>query len=178
MLTGDTMALLKIGTFNIKNCYEKNKKIENAKILIDIIQKEKIDILGTQELTKEYEKILKKKLKNYKICGGYRFGNLPFFNKYNENNIIITNKNVLNSKTIRLPWIAKKLNDFKTSIQKKSIMPRIATLISIHDYKIGKLVVINTHLDHKISAVKQMQLDKIKKIISKYYEKYPIILTG
>ena len=55
---------LKIASFNIKNDEKANKE-KNANILVNIIKKEKIDILGTQELTKEYEKTLKQKLTNY-----------------------------------------------------------------------------------------------------------------
>ena len=65
---------LKIASFNIKNDEKANKE-KNANILINIIKKEKIDILGTQELTKEYEETLKKKLPDYKFYGKYRYGN-------------------------------------------------------------------------------------------------------
>ena len=58
------------------------------------------------------------------------------------------------NKTIWLPWIANNLKDLKESILKKSMIPRIATMIVISDSEIGKVRMINTHLDHKISSVK------------------------
>lgn len=154
---------LKIASFNIKNG-EKSKKEKNANILVNIIKKEKIDILGTQELTKEYEKTLKQKLTNYKFYGKYRYGNgiLSKF-KYNENNIIITNKIVRFNKTIWLPWLANNFKDLKNSIINKSITPRIVTMITISDKELGKIIVFNTHLDYKIHSIKKRQLEKLKK---------------
>ena len=169
---------LKIASFNIKNG-EKSKKEKNANILVNIIKKEKIDILGTQELTKEYEKTLKQKLTNYKFYGKYRYGNgiLSKF-KYNENNIIITNKKVKYNKTIELPWLANNFKDLKNSIINKSITPRIVTMITISDKELGKIIVFNTHLDYKIHSIKKRQLEKLKKIIFKYKKRYPTVLTG
>lgn len=172
------MKELKIATFNIRNSENENKK-DKANILVDIIKKENIDILGMQELTKDYEQTLKKSLADYKYYGKYRFGNNIFSKfKYNENNIIITNKRVIFNKTIWLPFIAHNFKDFKESILKKSITPRIATMIIISDKELGKVRVINTHLDYKIPSVKKRQLQKLKKLIFKYEKKYPVILTG
>lgn len=173
------MPKLKIGSFNIRNCNSKKEKLSNAKELIELIKNEKINILGTQELTKIYEKELQKGLPEYKFFGNYRFG--KWFlknNKYNENNIIITDKTVINHRTIWLPWIAKNYKDLKESIVKKSIMPRIATMITIYDKEFGKLKMINTHLDHKIPTIKKIQLEKLEKMIMKIQKKEPVILTG
>ena len=169
---------LKIASFNIKNDEKANKE-KNANILVNIIKKEKIDILGTQELTKEYEETLKKKLPDYKFYGKYRYGNGIFSKfKYNENNIIITNKKVRFNKTIWLPWLANNFKDLKNSIIKKSITPRIVTMITISDKDLGKIIVFNTHLDYKIHSIKKRQLEKLEKIIFKYKKRYPTILTG
>lgn len=172
------MTNLKIASFNIRNKNTKEEKLKNINILVDIIKNEKIDILGTQELTSIYEKELNKKLNDYKCYGNYRFGKMLKNNKFNENNIIITNQKVIFNKTVWLPWISKNINDLKTSIIKKSIMPRIATTIIIDNEEIGKIKVINTHLDHKVANIKKKQLEKIKKIIIKSKNKYPTILTG
>lgn len=170
---------LKIGSFNIRNINDNEGKISNAKVLIDIIKKERIDILGTQELTKAYEKELKEGLKNYKYYGKYRFGNGLFSKyRYNENNVIITNKKVIMNKTIWLPWIANNFKDLKDSILKRSIVPRIATMVVIYDDYFGKIRMINTHLDHKIPSIKKRQLDKLKRVIFKFEKRYPVILTG
>ena len=173
------MAILKIGSFNIKNTLNKKDSINNAKVIAQIIKEENIDILGTQELTKYSEIELNKNLEDYKCYGSYRLGKYLFKNsKFNENNIIITNKKVTENKTIWLPWIAKNFSDLKKSIIKKSIMPRIATIITINDQELGKIKMINTHLDHKIINIKEKQLEKIKNLIEKTEKNYQIILTG
>ena len=170
---------LKIASFNIKNARKKYKK-NNAKVLIDIIKKEKIDLLGTQELTKEYEKVLNDNLTDYKFYGKYRFGNSIFFkNRFNENNIIITNKKVISDKTIYLPFIPNDLTSLKECIKRKTLaFPRIATVIEFLDENQDKIIMINTHIEYKIQSIKIKQLNKLKEIISKYGNKYPIILTG
>lgn len=173
------MTSLKIVSFNIRNSGNSAKKKSNANQLIEMIIDQKIDLLGTQELTKEYEKEIIDGLKSYKCYGKCRLGNGIFSkNRYNENNVIITNKKVIMNKTIWLPWIATNLKDLKESILKKSIIPRIATMIVIYDKDIGKIRMINTHLDHKIPSVKRRQLNKIKKLIFKFEKRYPVILTG
>lgn len=173
------MARLKIVSFNIRNFGDEEKKISNANLLIDMIKSEKIDLLGTQELTKIYEEVITKKMDSYKCYGKCRLGNGLFSkNKFNENNVIITCKKVILNKTIWLPWIADNLKDFKESILKRSIMPRIATMIVVYDKDIGKIRMINTHLDHKIPSVKRRQLNKLRKLIFKFEKRYPVILTG
>jgi len=173
------MTILKIGSFNIKNTLNKKNNISNAKTIAQLIKEEKIDILGTQELTRASEVELNKNLKDYKCYGNYRLGKYLFKNSnFNENNIIITNKKVTEHKTIWLPWIAKNFKDLKKSILKKSIMPRIATIITINDHEFGKIKMINTHLDHKIINIKEKQLEKLKNIIEKIERKYQIVLTG
>jgi len=170
---------LKIASFNIKNSRKKYKK-NNAKILIDIIKKEKIDLLGTQELTKEYEEVLNDKLTDYRFYGKYRFGNSIFVkNRFNENNIIITNKKVISDKTIYLPFIPNDLTSLKECIKRKTLaFPRVATVVEFSYESLEKIIMINTHLEYKIQSIKIKQLSKLKEIISKYEKKYPIILTG
>lgn len=169
---------LKIASFNIRNNDKENKE-EKANVLADIITKENIDIIGIQEMTKSYESVLKKLLPSYRLYGKYRLGSTLFSKiKYNENNAIITNKKVIFSKTIWLPFLADNMKDLKTSIIKKSLTPRIATMLIINDKDLGKIRVINTHLDYKIDNIKAKQLEKLKKIILKYEKKYPVILMG
>lgn len=173
-----------IGTFNTKDNrinrsggIRKNG-IDNADIISNIIRENKFDFLGTQELTIKYVNRLAIRLHDYKFYGNYRFGNILTLMPYNENNQIITNHNVIYNKTIWLPWIANNLLDFKTSIIKASIMPRVATIIISEDEEHRKVCMINTHLDYQIPSIQAKQLDALKKIIQQYSQDYEIILTG
>ena len=122
------MDKMTIGTFNTKdNSINRNggvreDGISNADLVTDIIKENEFDFLGTQELTIKYVNELALRLSDYKFYGSYRYGNLLTKMPYNENNQIITNQNVLVSKTIWLPWIANNFPDLKTSITKMSIM--------------------------------------------------------
>jgi endonuclease/exonuclease/phosphatase family metal-dependent hydrolase len=172
--------MIKIGCFNVKNDvqnYMINKET-NADAIAEMINHQKFDLFGMQELTAKYFKELSLRLKDYKFYGKYRYGRLFKGLSYNENNNIITNKKVMFERTIWLPWIANNFKDLKLGVKKKSIMPRIATIVIVEDKDNGKLCMINTHLSSRISSIQLCQLKKLKEIIMKYNKKYPIILTG
>lgn len=161
---------LKIGSLNIQNI-KPNRLCQNIDIIINTINSENYDILGTQELTKKLTKKIKQNLTNYKIYGKYRFTNCPLINlipeisDYNENNSILTKLEVIKTKTIRLPW------SFET-------VPRIATIAIIKTRNKKELCFINTHLDYRHKSAKTKQLLRLPKIITKYLKDYPVILTG
>ena len=178
------MDTLKIGSFNTKdnninrNGGMRDDGISNADILATQIKENEIDLLGTQELTINYVNELAVRLKGYKFYGSYRYGNKLTKMPYNENNNIITNKTVLSQQTIWLPWIPNNFRDLKMSITKMSIMPRIATIVITEDEKYGKICMINTHLDYQIPSVQIRQLAALKKLVAKYSQQYPVVLTG
>lgn len=165
------MEELSIGTYNIKNSKTNRKNIKNNwKILKDIIEKEDLDILGTQELTFNFTNYLKDSLKKHYIYGDYRFGNgilkrLPF----NENNVVVTKKDVIKVKTYRLTFI---------SIKPVFNLPRIATVLIVKDKSFNKICIINTHLEHKVEKIKIKQLKVINSLVLKYTEEFPVILMG
>ncbi len=178
------MSYIRVGTMNTKdNKINRNGGIQedgtnNAKLVSDIIKEKEFDLLGTQELTIKYVNELQRFLPNYKFYGNYRYGNvLARVMPYNENNQIITKQNVLECKTIWLPWVANNFPDLKTSIVKMSIMPRIATIVVSEDEEHRKVCMINTHLDYQVPSIQVRQLEALKKIIQKY-SLYDIILTG
>lgn len=175
------MTKIKIGSFNTWDHNEQISKLEQRSLaLASTISEEAFDIIGTQELTNKYQKILKENLTNYNFYGKYRFFNLFFKNiPYNESNNIITNHKVLFHKTFNLPFFPRNINDLKQATNRKSwsLLPRLAT-IAIIEVNNRQICMINTHLDHRLSSVKKMQLTFIKKIILKYNKKYPIVLTG
>lgn len=178
------MDTLKIGSFNTKdnsinsNGGMRKDGISNADILATQIKENEFDLLGTQELTIKYVNELALRLKDYKFYGSYRYGNLLTKIPFNENNNIITKKNVIFEKTVWLPWIANNFKDLSTSITKMSIMPRIATIVIVNDQIHGEICMINTHLDYQIPSIQIRQLQELKKIVTKYSSQYPIILTG
>ena len=184
------MKILKIGTLNLRNS-EVNRKgglrsdgINNAQLVAEHIEKEKFDILGTQELTRRFKREIKKNLKKYKFYGGYRYGNniisnnVKIIRDYNENNNIITKYKVKYKKTKLLPIIPFNIKEIIDGIKSKKIFPRIVTIIILEDKEKNKICAINTHLDFKIPSLQKRQLNKLKHIIEKHIKKYPVILTG
>ena len=183
------MKNIKIGTLNTQNSKINrtggvNGRLDNSKILASHIEQEGYYLLGTQELTRVFSKKMLNNLKKYKLFGGYRYGSskivkkIKFLEDFNENNSIITNQPVVREKTKMLPWVPNNPKDLLTSIIKGSIMPRIATIITIDDPKIGKIYAINTHLDYQLSSVQMRQLKNLLKMIRDISFEYKIIITG
>lgn len=177
---------IRVGTFNTKD-NKINRKggietsglyVSNADLVSSIIQGNRFDLLGTQELTINYVNELAFRMENYKFYGDYRFGNLLSKMPYNENNNIITNRHVLENKTVKLPWLAKSFPDLMTSVIKMSIMPRIATIVISEDEEHRKVCMINTHLDYQVPSIQIRQLSALKDLIKKYSQDYKVILTG
>ena len=87
-----------IGTMNIQNKYKitdydglDEKGNDNAQLLNRFLIENSVDILGTQELVREFIDRIKETIKpNYKIYGNFRFGSsrlvkkLEIFDKFNE----------------------------------------------------------------------------------------------
>ncbi len=153
--------MLKVSTFNIQNDY--GKDLTKNKQIIDYILTNKIDVIGIQELFKKNAKDLENKLQkaNYNITGTYRY-KLPFLKRYNEKNSIITNKDIIDTKTYHLPFIPS----FTKRVLTKTVIKYNDKLVSIY----------NTHLECKILSVKQKQLNKVINIIKK--DPNGIILLG
>lgn len=178
------MDYIRVGTMNTKddkinrNGGIREDGTNNAKLVSCIIKERDFDLLGTQELTIKYVNELSSFLPNYKFYGNYRYGNLLTRMPYNENNQIITKCNVLESKTIWLPWLANNFSDLKDSVIKMSIMPRIATIVISEDEEHRKVCMINTHLDYQVPSIQVRQLKALKQLIQKYSQLYDIILTG
>lgn len=175
---------MKIGSFNTKDSAINRRGgiredcISNALIVSKIIEENRFDLLGTQELTFNYAKAIQQLLNGYGFYGSYRYGNLLRGMPYNENNNIITNKRVIEERTFYLPWIADNFNDLKQSVIAMSIMPRIATVVVFDDGNSNHICMINTHLDYQVPSIQRRQLEGLKNIIKKYSDDYPIIITG
>lgn len=104
---------------------------------------------------------------------------IKFLDDFNENNAIITNRNVLKEKTNILPWFPNNPKDLFESIKNGSIMPRIITMVELEDKQFGSIYVLNTHLDYQLKSVQTRQLKRLYDIIKILNEaNYPIVLTG
>lgn len=179
--------MFKIGILNTRNnkinraggIREDGK--DNAKLIAEHINKADYLFLGTQELTYNITKRLNVFLKKHNIYGGYRLGNCKIirklFKKYNESNAVITKQKVKKVKNYLLPFFPWNFKDMRLSFKKKSVMPRIATMV-ILEYGEKEICVINTHLDYYIKSIQKRQLKKLLKIIKKNYQKYEIVLCG
>ena len=179
-----------IGTMNIQNKYKitdynglDEKGNDNAQLLNRFLVENDVDILGTQELVREFIDRIKDTIKlNYKIYGNFRFGSssivkkLEIFDKFNETVSIISKHPVIKNKTVTLPWIPTNPKDIIKSIKVGSLRPRVATITLVDIPEFGKVNFINTHLDHKMAITQIKQMNYLKSLIKK--SKYPVILTG
>ena len=198
------MSTIKIGTLNIRNSKINRSDTArkcNTKALANHIENNDYYFLGTQELTRNFSSKLSENLNTYKLYGDYRFGvskfvrNIKILDSYNENNAIITNKDVRLSDTRKLPWFPINIKDLIISLKKASIMPRIVTLLEILDNNLGSVFAINTHLDYQLKSVQIKQLKELYNIIRNFVIPYytyifeptpsylsgpflPVILTG
>lgn len=174
------MNTLKIASFNTWNSPNNKISLEDRSLILsNLIKRKNFDIVGFQELTYSYTNLLKEKLTNYYFTGKYRFTFLFRSFKYNENNNIITKEKVIFSKTNRLPFIPRVIKDLLNAINFKrwTLIPRIMTR-SLTRFNNKKILIINTHLDYRTKEVKIRQLDFIKRKITKYIKKYPVVLMG
>ena len=155
--------MLTICTFNIKNNYREYRSNKADKI-IEFINRNSIDYLCLQELFIKCDEDLRKRFNDtgYKIYGKFRFC-LPIFKSINEAVSIITRENVIYNKTYHLPFLPSGLK-------------RIVTKVVVEDDDLGKITILNTHLDYMFDFVKKRQLKKILQLIER--ESNPVILTG
>ena len=146
---------------------------EYPKLFDKFINDTNPDILCVQELTDGYQNKLMPLIPNYHFTGENRFSKKSiWYSHFGEKNAIITNLNVLKTKTYSLSKNINKIG--KRSLL--SIFPRIATVTTVT--KEGdNFTVINTHLDHLTNTGRKAQLIYLKQIIE-LNNNYPIILTG
>lgn len=177
------MKNLKIASINLRNdSINRNSKTnqKNAKIIAHTIINNQFNIIGTQELTKAFQKEIKKNLNNYQFYGKYRFGKIPTLtekNDFNENNNIITKEIVKQVKTFHLPWIPNNRKEFKKSISQKVLLPRIATTIIV-EIEEKMICIINTHLSNRLKSVQIKQLNYLLNKIEELKKQYPVVLMG
>ncbi len=140
---------LRISTFNIQNDYGKYN-ISKTKEIIDYIKKNKIDIVGLQEVYKRLDKDLVNNI-DYKYYGNYRFISRLILRRINEKTPILLKKDIISYQDYHLPYLP-------------GLMKRIMTKVEImEDNK--KISIYNTHLDYQFDIVKKRQLKRIIKII-------------
>lgn len=168
--------MLNIATINIQNKYKLKKynglteKEDHTKMLLDLIEDYKLDLVGLQEVNPRYKKRLKEHLgSSYSYHGKSRYKDIKLFRHFeflytfNESVPIITKLEVKKEKTKYLPWIS-------------SYVPRIVTMLEVNTKELGPIVVLNTHLDNRKSKTKAKELTYLAKMIEKI--KKPVILMG
>lgn len=167
-----------VATFNIQNKMNENEE-EKIQKLFQIIEREKIDIIGMQEVAPKYFKLLQTN-QNYFLNGKPRLGKniltkISYFQAYNEAVPILTRTKPMMKKTYRLPWIPPISLMKDAFFHHKSVTPRIFTAIQIEENN-QKITIINTHLEKGIERLKEKQLKKILTYIKGITT--PIILMG
>lgn len=179
-----------VGTMNIQNKYKitdydglDETGNDNAQLLNRFLIENSVDVIGTQELVREFIDRIKKTITpQYKLYGKFRFGSsdivkkIEIFDRFNETVSIISRHPVLRQKTYTLPWIPRKAKYLLKSIKETALRPRVATVALVNIKDFGKVNFINTHLDHKIESIQIRQMNFILNLIKK--SKYPVILTG
>ncbi len=155
--------MLKISTFNIQNNFSSYDSSKAEKI-IDYLTRNKIDILGLQEVFSKCSYDLEKELRlqGYAFLGRYRFFLHFLLKKFNEKVPVITNKKVISYDTYQLPFLPAPLK-------------RVVTKVVI-SYKDKLISIYNTHLDFMMDNVKKRELKKLIKLIEE--DDNLIILMG
>lgn len=162
---------MKIMTFNLKD--DGFKIISNWKKrlygFVELINKEKPDIIGTQEMTYKAKRLLEQLLNNNNLSYNFYGESRKRTNKiFDEYNCILVKKNIKVISTFTYSLSATPLIP-KTKF-KNDLFPRILTYIET-----DKFYLYNTHLTNKVDKNKLMQLDVITKLLKK---DKPIIITG
>lgn len=170
------MESLKIGTWNIKNSYFNIKKNKvKAKAVVELINKEELDVLTLQEvnplLARKIEKELKKRNKkvNSPWHNGYHITSscsktlFPIANLVIEQNIIISKfEEISYSEKKNLPFLPK---GFELLKNLPAIRPRHTTEqdlnITTTDDDYVNIRIVTTHLDHASDELNATQLDRI-----------------
>ena len=166
-----------IASFNIKhNIFRNNKKTTSN--IIDIIEKNRIDVLCLQEIPRSLARCFKRNMIEYSVNGDSRYHYIFKLLPFNEKIPIITKNEVLFTKTIRYNNKINNVYEFFKYLFHIPIFSRIATIaiIKVNDEK--ELCIINTHLDYKLKIMQEKQLNHLIEIINEYKEKYDIVLTG
>lgn len=177
--------IITLASFNTQNPNMKKEAQEEACVqeLLELMNKEKIDILCAQEMLTSSINLLKEKNPSLEVIGKSRYGNnffsknIQLLKKYNELTPIISTFQVLKSENYQLPWLPRKFKDLKLAIFKyRSVTPRILTEALIKTKRGNIVKILNTHLEKRILALKKRQLHVISKKMMK--STYPVILTG
>jgi len=168
--------MLTIATINVQNKYQLKrydglyKNEDHVKMLLELILQYHLDIVGLQEVNPRYfERLSQLLYKNFTCYGESRYpknlltNHIGVLTTFNESVPIITRLKVLSKKTKLLPWIS-------------SMVPRIVTIMELSTREFGKVVVLNTHLDHRKNKTKVKELQYLLQLIRKIG--VPVILMG
>lgn len=155
--------------------FGKNRFSSRVISILKLIQQEKPDLIGVQELTPLAEKELKKLTAIYGMTGEYRLGTKYFFN---ESNAIFFRKERFDLLSGNTYWLSKTPDKPKSSFL-TSFFPRIAVFAILKD-KTNNTVftMINTHLDHGRESIRTAQAKIITMLASRHSLGSFTIITG
>lgn len=144
----------KIMTFNLKN---DGHQLERAEVICYIIEREKADLIGTQECSLPMVSYLKNHLKDYIILQDSRG------KRHEDDNLILVRKNRFKILDHGIYSLSAKENVSGTK-NFTSIQPRKLSYVKVKDQK-NIFSFYNTHLDFLFPSAKKYQLKVIKKIL-------------
>ncbi len=134
------------------------------------IEKYSPDILGVQEATPQWMKILKDRFGDYEAAGIGREGG-----DEGEYSAIFTKKDRFEQLAEGTRWLSETPDSF--SFVEGSLCPRIYTYVKLRDKKTGEIFChINTHLDHGPEEVRMKQARFLYDFIETIEE--PVSVSG
>ena len=185
------MESLKIGTWNIKNSYFNIKKNKiKAKAIVDLIDKEELDVLTLQEVNPLLVRKIEKELDNrnkevtsiwhggYHITSTYSKTLFPIANLVVEQNIIISKlQEMTYSENKKLPFLPKGFELLKNlpSIRHRHTTEQDFNITTIND-EYFNIRIVTTHLDYRSEELNATQLDTIYRNIET--DGTPTFITG
>ncbi|MBW8350994.1 endonuclease/exonuclease/phosphatase family protein [Bacillus sp. IITD106] len=163
---------IKAMTFNVRNKNNNDSSPhtwdERVPTIRKLINREKPDIIGAQEVLYTQLQDLKNNLPNYNWIGGNRGKYSAIFYKEKDYNV--------------LEYDHFWLSDTPEVIGSKSWgnkIPRMVTWAKFLDKKSNKpFYFVNTHLDHQSANARKKSAELILKAIKEFDPELPVILTG
>ena len=171
-------ASLTVATFNLrKDSFTDglNRWAYRKPLVKEVIEENRIDVLGVQEVLPSMRRDLERELKEYAIVGLGRKKDLS-----NEHSDILVNKGTALLSFYTTFWLSKLPYAFGSKFM-PSIFPRICTVAELYlKNSSQKIRVFNTHLDHLSGYVRQKEVSCILEYKQRLQQEEPLptILMG
>lgn len=168
-----------IMTFNLLTAhlydFGRNRFSKRSQAILKLIQDQKPDIIGVQELTQTSEQKLQSLRHSYGSTGEYRWERFPFFNESNAVFFRSDRFRLIKSRTF---WLSE-TPEIPSSKLRASIFPRIAVFAVMQDLLSERLfTVVNVHLDHCLEHVRTRQSEILCQLVQNHAEGSFSVITG